>query len=377
MMRIFLCIIFFVFAGWLQTEAESIELSGSKIALPEGDVLGEAFYEARDMFFVQQLVLSTGEGGRTILSSRQLSSWSLNGRSMLIKKVLDPNPRRVDIRPCGRVEVSVKTNRILLCSPEAYLEVVDPDTLNTVGKIADRPDQYIYDFAVDDQRGRVFVLALRGDDSPRLTSYSLVDGSQQQETVLPPTGERRMMLALVPKTGQVAVAVKRPNHGVEKSDIYACGSEAAPGCTHVAVIDGASQISIIGEELLVATNTFADRKKECLISLDLNTRSVSREYCSPATGVHYAVGVAAGRYVVAFTGIGKRLWWKEKNLVVENSFSVWRAGDPHIAAVAKDPENYGAKQTVVRVFASKAEPLFIAYVGESNVLYVYSIVDHK
>jgi hypothetical protein len=276
-MRILLYVMLFVSGEWLQTAAQSMELSGSKVTLPEGNVLGVAFHEQTERFFVQQLVLTTGEGGRGVLSSRQLSSWSLKNRSMSAKRMLDPNPRHLDTYPRGRIEVSSKSNKLLLCSAETYMEVLDPDSLNTVGKIAYRNDQYIYDFALDDTRGWVLVLSLRGDDSPRLTSYSLVDGSQQQETVLPPTGERRMMLAIVEKTGQIVVATDQSFHGVDKSDIYICGSDATLACAKAALIDRVSQISLLAEDLLVATNTFADRRKECLISVDVGTHSVSRK----------------------------------------------------------------------------------------------------
>ena len=81
MMMIFVFVILFFGGGWQQTLAQNIELSGHKITLPEGNILGVAFHEQKDLFFVQQLVISTGEGGRTILSSRQISSWSFKNRS--------------------------------------------------------------------------------------------------------------------------------------------------------------------------------------------------------------------------------------------------------------------------------------------------------
>jgi hypothetical protein len=374
--KTFLCVMLLAFGGWLQTVAPNIELRGFKLALPEGDVLGVGFDIPKDQFFVQQLVLSTAKNGRGILSSRQLSSWSLKNHSMLVKRILDLNPRHVDIFPCGRVEVSDKTNRILLCSSEGYLEVLDADTLDTVGNIAYR-NQYIYDFVVDELRRQVFVLSLRGDNSPHLTSYSLLDGGQQEEAVLPPTGGTRMALAIVGGTGQIAVAVDHHLRGGDKSDIYMCSSQPKLTCTNIALIDRISQFDLLGAELLAAKNTFADRKKDCLISLDLDTHLTSTKYCSPTTGVHYAVGVVDHKYVVAFTGIGKRLWWKEQNVTVENSFSIWSAGNPNIAAVAKDATDYGSAQSLVRIFASKVEPLFMVSVGEANVLYIYSIVDSK
>jgi hypothetical protein len=370
--------LFFLLTARLMCIGQTIELTSFKVTLPQGNVLGVALDSRKDRFFVQQLALSSGEGGRGVFSTRQFSSWSLKSRTQLTNRMLDPNPRHVDRYPCGRVEVSLMANRIFLCSSETHLEILEPDTLVTVGKLAYSDDRQIYDFAVDDQRGRVFVLSLRhSDGSVRLTSYSLLDGVQQQDSVLPPTGGSGMVLALVPETGQVVVAVDSDSRGKSKSDIYVCISAASLTCVSVALLDRVSQTSMLGKELLVATSTFADRKNECLISIDLSTHAIARKYCSPATGVHYAVGVAADRYIVAFTGTGRRLWWKEQNVVVENSFSVWKVGNPQVAAVAKDPTNYGGVQSVVRVFASPMEPSFIAYIGESNVLYIHSIRDHK
>jgi hypothetical protein len=374
-MRKALCAFLLLAVGVLRMPAQNVELSGSKLALPDGNVLGVAFHPKEDTFFVQQLVLTTGEGGRGLFSSRLFSSWSWKTHAMLTKRVLDSSPQHRDSYPCAHVEVSVKANKVLLCSPGTYLEVLDPDTLNTAGKIAYRNDQGIYDFVVDDERGRIFVLSSRGDGSPRLTSYSLLDGSQQQEAVLPHTEGKRMSLALVPTTGQVAVALDHRFRGDTKSDIYVCSSGETLDCRSVAQVEWASQISILGKQLLVAPNIFPDRKKDCLIGVNLDTHAVARDYCSSSTGVRYAVGVADDRYVVAFTGIGKRLWLREQNALVENSFSVWRAGNPNVAAVAKDPTNFGGLESEAWVFASRREPWFVVYVGESNVLYLYSIAD--
>jgi hypothetical protein len=356
--------------------AQNIELSGYKVALPEGNVLGVAFDEPKHMFFVQLLVLSTGQDGRTILSGRQVSSWDYKTHMMSGKRMLDTNPRHLDSYLCGRVEVWVKADKVLLCSPEGHLEVLDGRTLNTVGKIAYKNEQYIYDFVIDEERGRVFVLALVGTNrSPYLTSYSLSDGTQQDETKLPPTDGTIMKLILVPKTGKVAVVLDHYIHGPQKSDVYVCQSNGALDCTSVALIARVLQVDVLGDNLLGATDRPADRKNECLVSVDLNTHIVSsHEYCSPATGVHYAVGVADDNYVVGFTGTAKRVWWKEENLSEESSFSIWAAENPKVISVAKEPANFGSNQFGASVFASRTEPLFVAHVGNSTQLYVYSII---
>jgi hypothetical protein len=127
--------------------------------------------------------------------------------------------------------------------------------------------------------------------------------------------------------------------------------------------------------MLIATSTFADNKKDCVLSIDRVTRSVSREYCSPSTGVHYAVGVADKRFVMAFTGVSKRGWFSEENKSVAASFSIWRAENSQVAAIAKDPTDYGAFQDEIRIVGSSTEPLFLAYQRVSNMLYLYSSTD--
>jgi hypothetical protein len=355
-------------------EAQSMEVSGSRISLPDGNILGAAFYEGKGMFFVQQSVLSTENGGLVIRSHRQLSSWNIESRSMITRRVFDETPQGAAF-PCGRVETSATLHRVLVCSAGSHLEIMDPDNLATVGTMAQVDDQVITDFAVDDPHARVLVLSARRDRSIHLASYSLLKGEMQQETILPTANSTKMSLAVVARTGQIAVAVDVANRSGNKANVYTCGANPDFACTKVAQIDAVSQINFLGRQVLVATSVFADNKKDCILTVDPVMRVVSREYCSPSTGVHYALGVVDNRYVVGFTGVSKRGWFSEENGSVASSFSVWRAELFHVAAVAKDPTDYGAFQNEIRLVASSAQPLFIAYQRVSNVLCLYSITD--
>jgi hypothetical protein len=128
-------------------------------------------------------VLSTNEKGSLVYLGRRLSLWNLKTKSILAEK-MEKEPADIERYPCGRVEVSVKLNKILLCSPETYLEVIDPDSLEATGKIGFREAQYIYDFVVDDVRAQVAVLALESG-SIRLSIYSLPDGAKLQQLAFP------------------------------------------------------------------------------------------------------------------------------------------------------------------------------------------------
>lgn len=83
-----------------------MEVTGSRVPLPDGNVLGAAFYEGKGMFFVQQSVLSTENGGLVIRSHRQLSSWNVENRSMVTRRVFDEALQGASAFPCGRVEKS-------------------------------------------------------------------------------------------------------------------------------------------------------------------------------------------------------------------------------------------------------------------------------
>ena len=52
----------------LRLQAQKIDISGVRIPLPAGNVLGVALDEGQGMFFVQQSVLSPGASGRGINS---------------------------------------------------------------------------------------------------------------------------------------------------------------------------------------------------------------------------------------------------------------------------------------------------------------------
>jgi hypothetical protein len=356
-----------------------MEVSGSIVPLPEGAVLGAAFYDESRTLFVQQVVLSTENAGLVIRFHRQLSSWNVKSRSVMTKRVWAKAPQGASTSPCGRIETSAKLHRVFLCSAESHVEVLDPDNLETVGTMARADDEYIRDIAVDDLHTRLLVLASMRDGSAHLAAYSLLNGEKQQETVLPAKNAKgmRLDLAVAPKTGQIGIAVQVNARSRDKADIYSCASDSNLACTRVTQVDAVSQITFLGSQLLTATNTAADTPKECVLAIDLVTRSVTRKYCSPATGVHYAVGAVGEKYVVAFTGVSKWRWFSQEDKAVSSSFSVWRAGTSSVAAVANDPTDYGTFQGEIRVVASPTEPLFIAYHRVSNMLRLYTITDHN
>jgi hypothetical protein len=377
---------------WLRMQGQRLQVQGSRVELPPGDVLGAAFYEDKGMFVIQQYVRSAENGGLLNRYHRQLSSWNIESHSMITKRVIDAVPRDVRIFPPGHIEASTITHRVYLCSAESHLEIMDPDSLETVGTMAQVDGQIIVDFAVDDPRSRVLVLSARRDGSIHLTSYSLLLGEKQQETVLPSIDSdpdsfnARMDLISVSRTGQIAIYLQDLRGLKSKPGIYMCKDEPDFTCTKNAYFDEThrpSEISFLGETLLSANHDFF--KSDCIVSIDPGYKytlkkpfemGFANKYCS-RTGVHYAVGVAENKYVVGFTGVGEYHPWSEHWETVSSSFSVWRAGTSGVAAVVQDPTDCATPFCGIRIAASKTNPLFITYQETSNALFLYSIMDHN
>lgn len=374
-MRRVLFNVLFLCAFGLSAIGQSLSVTGNKISLPDGDVIGAAFDDGASTFVVQQSVISTENGGLVFRSHRLLTSWSIKSHLQLTRREFPLNPVGSSTHPCGRVDIVASLGRVYLCSAETRLEVLDAKDLHEIGGVAVGINQNIYDFVIDEQRSKIFVLSLRSDMSVKLAAYSLTDGSMLQEVTLSQTAWSGARLALEPKTGQVAVADSQATGHRYASSINLCESAAALTCLSLGTVDPVSQMTFLGRDLLFATSDPANDKKDCIGSLDVSTRVISHAYCSPSTGVHFAVGVILKRYVAGFTGTTKTHAFLERNSSIQSSFSIWRAENPKVETVVNDPTDYGASQYELRIAVSKTTPMFLTYAWRSNALYLYTIKD--
>jgi hypothetical protein len=365
----------FFFALGLSAFAQTLSVTGSKISLPDGDAIGAAFDADTGVFVVQQSVISTENKGLVFRSHRLLTSWSTTSHLQANKREFPLSPAGSSTHPCGRVDVVSSLGLVYICSSETRLDVLDAKTLSERAVVAGGINQNIYDFAIDEQRSKIFVLSLRSDMSVKLATYALGNGSALQEITLSPTPWSGAKLALETKTGQVAVANSQETGHRYASNINLCESAAALTCSSLGKVDPVSQMALLGRDLLFATSDPANDKKDCIGSLDVSTRVISHSYCSPSTGVHFALGVVLKRYVVGFTGTTKTHAFLERNSSIQSSFSVWRAENPKVEAVVNDPTDYGASQYELRIAVSKTAPMFLTYAWRSNALYLYTIKD--
>jgi hypothetical protein len=367
-----LLVLFFAF----RFGPEHVAMSSADLNLPAGRILGAALSDDAKNIFVQQVAFSPEKAGRSnsITSRLRLSSWSIDGRSMTAQRDLDGLPPGSDSYPCGQMEVDSKLQRLITCSSGDHLDLFDSADLKTVGRIGSELDQTIYDFALDPTGHIIFVLSLHKDGALWLTSYSLLNGTQKQTTAVSSRSSFvRMSMALETNEGTIALGVTRANRSGDETEIYLCQQEPALACTSVAHVDPVSQMAFFGKQLLYVTLNFADRKQDCIMEVNTATGEKTRAYCSPATGVHYGMGVVTGKYIVGYTGTSKRGFFSEEIHTAKSTFSVWRGEGRDIAAVIEDPTPHGAFQNEIRIVTSSTGPVFAAYQRLSNTLRIYFI----
>jgi hypothetical protein len=346
--------------------AQSLRLQGSKIVLPEGNVIGASL--SNDLVFIQQAVFHAD--GPVVHVSRRILAWDIRTNSVVKEKILDMGKSALLGNDCGKVEV-IAQRRIVVCENHETLVMLDAVTLAPVSRIY--CDGRIYDFSVDDSLKRVFVALRSGSDVQYLTMFDIDTGKQIAQTRISSGPVANGQIVADSRTKRVAVSHSRLEHRGYKTNVYGCSYAGRLTCEYIVTLKQVAQIAMWGRDVFLASGLLADDRHVCLTAINLNTSAVTRQYCAPQTGVHYAVGVIEGKYVIGYTGIARRLAWKEVTKTVNNSVSVWRYENGTVAAAAIQEGADAPFQAGARIACSESTPRFLLYSEMSNVTYVYSI----
>ena len=330
-------------------------------------MIGAAFSD--DLVFMQQSVLQAA--GPNVLSSRRIESWSLKSNSLVKERTLAAGRSGLIGDECGRIEAEVSAGRILVCADDETLAFLDAGTLGTLSEI--HCGGRIFDFAIDHKTERAFVVWQSTSDDQYLTVFDIASGKQFEQAKISSGTLAGAQIAIDPRTKEVVIAQSRYGHSGYTTSLFGCSYIDGLTCEPVATAKQVAQIAILGQEALLASGLLADDPHVCLTSVNLATKAMANEYCAPGTGVHYGVGVAARKYVVGYSGVEKRMHWKETTLNVSSSVSVWRFETGKVAAEAVQERVPGTFQSGVRIACNRDAPQFLLYNVTSNVAYVYSI----
>jgi len=359
-------VVLFCLVSLCSAIGQPLRLQGSKIVFPTGQVIGAALSES--LIFVQESVFHPD--GPIIHVSRRVLAWNLTTNSVMKEKTLGTGDSVLVGNDCATVEAIDAGRHIMVCENYETLVILDGQTLDPVSRV--HCDGRIYDFAVDESSKRVLLASSSGSQIQYLTVFDVASGKKLSETKISSGAVDQELVVVDSRTKRVAVAQSHLDHSGYKTKVYGCEYTSALTCSQVAALGQVSQISIWGTDVFLASGLYADDRRVCLTSVNLNTHAVGHQYCSQ-TGVHYGVAVIDGKYVIAFTGVAKNLAWKEIVKPVSNSVAVWRYENGTVAAQAVQDGGDAHFQPGARIASSKSSPRFLLYGQTSNVAYVYSI----
>ena len=260
--------------------------------------------------------------------------------------------------------------RVLICQDAENLGVLSADTLATLSEI--HCGGRIFDFAIDHTTNRVFIAWESASDDQYLTTFDIASGAQTQQVEVSSGVVANVQIALDERTKEVAVALSRYNRGGYSTSLFGCDYAERMNCNFAVNVGQVAQIAILGRQVLLASGLLANDPHVCITNVNLMSKEISHEYCAPKTGIHFAVGIVAGDYVVGYSGVQKWLAWKEVNLSVTSSVSMWRyEGKETVETIQQEvPASFceGA-----RIAVSRDGPRFLLYSETSNIAYVYSV----
>jgi hypothetical protein len=351
------------------TVGQTIHLQGTRTTLPVGNVVGAALSD--DLIFVQQSVFHAD--GPAVRSARRILSWSLKTNSAEKERMLEADASPLVGDECGRVEVNIKARRIYVCENHESMAILNADDLTTISTI--RCGGRIYDFAVDYLLQRIFVVWRSNSDVQYLTAFDMASGKELEQTKISSGSPNNAQLIVDARTKRVALAEAGYQRSGITTYLYGCSYTGSMTCEYIEKLPQVSQIAMWGPEVLLASGLFGDDPHVCLTSVNLTTHATAHQYCSSRKGVHYGVGILDGKYVVGYSGVVKRLHWKETTLDVSSSVSVWTYENGTVAAEALQEGDESAFQGAARIACNRAAPEFLLYSVTSNIAYIYSIHD--
>jgi len=348
------------FLLWLATPpicGQTLEIVSSKPQSVPGIVLGAAFNENKNEFFIQDFTFRSTSAGK--VGQRRISSWNLSHAEVKGNPRIDEYPVMSSSYPCGRIEFVPSINAVVVCSQGSSLEFFDGGSLLLKEKMELINPGTIFDFDIDEGANTVLVLSVSTDEKVHIACYSLSDRKQRSDLVLESSHAVSTLSVAISPANRLAAIVSTIAEK-EKGTLYSCEYDQSMECKSLGDGPPISQICFLVRQLLFVPSSFPDDKRVCITSVNLSTNVRSKAYCAPGTGVHFALGVIGEKYIVGYTGLRSTNWLTENPKVVESSFSVWRPENKQAQAKVNDPTNGKGLQSF-HIVTSKSMPYFIAF----------------
>jgi hypothetical protein len=193
-----------------------------------------------------------------------------------------------------------------------------------------------------------------------LEEMAISTGATIKEVVLADSMLAYSPLAYRPASALLTVAFTRTGGFGQKTDLVFYDGSTLSTVRKVADLPRIDGLLFVGSRLLAAPGYAGFKKRECLLSFDLQTFENDSDFCAPKTGVDFSVASVDNTYLVAATGINRPKLFSDTVESVSSSLSIWSIETKKLLTTLPLPAGFTSALAGVTIVGSSGG-CFIAY----------------
>ncbi len=369
-----LCILFVLLS--IRCVAQIPEISRADFEIPGGSIFGAALSKDGAVLYAQQYLSDDGAGaGRQHVV--KISSWDIRRKAALVSKSF-PESQRSQTFPCRRTLFGTTSGHLYVCSDRTSIRILDSKELTTVGTLQYPSEGTVRDFAIDETRDRLYLLADHANGAATLEEMAISTGAKIKEVVLADSMLAYSPLAYRSASALLTVAFTRTGGFGQKTDLVFYDGSTLNTIRKVADLPRIDGLLFVGSRLLAAPGYGGFKKSECLLSFNLQTFESDSDFCAPKTGVDFSVASVDDTYLVAATGVNKPKLFSDTVESVSSSLSIWNIETRKLLTTLPLPTGFTSALAGVTILGNSGG-CFIAYQssGVSPVVISACIAEHS
>ena len=351
-----LCVFFVLLS--IRCAAQIPEINRADFEIPGGSIFGASLSKDGSVLYAQQYLSDDGAGAnrRHIV---KLSSWDIKGKAMLASRSF-PEPQRSQTFPCRRTLLGTTSGHLYICSDRTSIRILDSRGLTTVRTLPYPSDGIIRDFAVDEARDRLYLLADHTKGASTLEVLTISTGAKTNGVTLSDSMLAYTPLAYRSASALLTVAFTRAGGFGQKTDLVFYDGSTLSTVGRVADLPRIDGLLFLGSKLLAAPGYIGFKKSECLLSFDLQTFESGSDFCAPKTGVDFSVASVDNTYLVAATGVNRPKLFSDTVESVSSSLSIWSIETKKLLTTLPLPAGFTSALAGVTIQGSSGG-CFVAY----------------
>ena len=337
--------------------AQAPSITRADFEVPGGSIFGAVLSNDGTMFYAQQYLSDDEieEANHLV----KISSWNIKSKAMLASKSFLEAQHNQTI-PCRRTLLGSISGHIYVCSDRANIRILDGRTLTTIRTVPFHCQGTIRDFAIDEPRDRLYLLADLSNGVLTLEEVAISSGAKISQTTLVDGMLAYSPLAYSTANNLIAVAFARTGGFGQKDILVFYDGSTLQLVKRVSDLPRLDSLLFRGSTLLAAPGYTGYKAQKCVVSLNLQTFESDREFCAPNTGVDFSVASVNNNYLIAATGINRPKLFSDTVESVSSSLSIWSIETQKLLVTLSLPSGFTSALSGVTILGSSGG-CFVAY----------------